>query len=92
MKTAIRSTVPTGYQLQSINFFGIPVKSNGNGSCSCEQIFQTKKDAINYLIKLIDRKSESNFDSKEIREMKAEVRQHNRLSYDAATAYIEKAE
>lgn len=85
MKTTVESTVPTAYQRQSISAFGLPVKSNGNGTLSIEYTFNTKKEAINYMLSIVEALAN---DETSLKEMKREVRKHGRIYYDAACLTI----
>ena len=89
MKTTLSATVPTTYQFGSINAFGIEVKSNGNGSYSCSRDFETKTEAVKYLL---DRAEFLAEDEKELKNMKKEIRKFGVLSYDAACLGLFKTE
>lgn len=85
MKTTLESTVPTHYQYQSISSFGLKVTSNGNGSYSVEEEFNTKKEAIDYMLNRAEYLAEND---RELKEMRREIKQHGRLYYDAACLSI----
>lgn len=85
MKTTLESTVPTHYQYQSISAFGFNVTKHGNGSFCCEQKFDTKKEAIDYMLNRAEYLAK---DSEELKQMRREIKQHGRLYYDAACLSI----
>lgn len=86
MKTTISSTVPTHYQSQSISAFGLYVEKHGNGSFSCSRTFDTKKEAIEYMINRAEMLAEN---SDELKQMKHDIKKSGRLYYDAACLSIE---
>lgn len=49
MKVKITATAPTSYQLTSLGHFGLPIKSNGDGSHYAEWEFDTLMEAKAYL-------------------------------------------
>ena len=85
MKTQITATAPTNYQLQSLRAFGMPIVSNGNGSYTATQEFESKEDAVEYL----KDRAHMYFDFEEIEEAMADITTANMLTIDAVTAYIE---
>ena len=81
------SKVPTVYQSKSIQAFGLPVQGLIDGSFYCFQEYQTKKDAINYMLKRAEVLAE---DEKELREMKKCIKKHGVLHWDGATLHIKR--
>lgn len=81
------SKVPTVYQQNSIKSFGLPVQGLIDGSFYCEKEFQTKKEAINYMLKRADILFD---DPKDLKKSKSVIRKKNILEYDAAILSIEK--
>lgn len=79
------SKVPTVYQSQSIKSFGLPVQGLIDGSFYCEQQFQTKKKAIDFMINRASVLAENN---KQLKSMIRDIKKSNFLSYDAATLHI----
>jgi hypothetical protein len=49
MKVKITATAPTSYQLTSLGYFGLPIKSSGDGSHYSEYEFDTQEEAKAYL-------------------------------------------
>jgi hypothetical protein len=86
MLVKLVSKVPTVYQSKSIQAFGLPVQ-RFDGSFYCDQEYQTKKDAIDYMLKRAEILAE---DEKELREMKKCIKKHGVLHWDAATLHIER--
>ena len=86
MKVVIEAKAPTIYQLSSVSSFGLPVKSNIDGSYTLKEEFQTKKAAENWLNKRAEYYFET---SKELREAKKDIKR-GYLCIDAVTAYINK--
>ena len=89
MKTTLSATVPTTYQYGSINAFGIEVIGHKNGSYSCSKDFETKREAIKYMLDRAEFLAET---GKELRKMKAEIHKFGVLSYDAACLGLFKTE
>lgn len=87
MLVKLVSKVPTVYQSKSIKAFGLPVQGLIDGSFYCDQEYQTKKDAIDYMLKRAEVLAE---DEKELREMKKCIKKHGVLHWDAATLHIER--
>ena len=86
MKAIITGTVPTAYQSKSIGSFGIPIKSNADGSITAYIEFDSIADAKKHLVKVANKLFD---DPKELREALKDIKK-GYLSYDAATVYIEK--
>lgn len=86
MKVVVEAKASTVYQLSSVSSFGLPVKSNIDGSYTIKQEFQTKKDAEKQLMKAAEYYFET---SKELREAKKDIKR-GYLCIDAVTAYINK--
>lgn len=87
MLVKLVSKVPTVYQSKSIQAFGLPVQGLIDGSFYCDQEYQTKKDAIDYMLKRAEVLAE---DEKELRGMKKCIKKHGVLDWDAATLHIER--
>lgn len=82
MKTILKSTVPTVYQYGSIRAFGIPVEKLPSGAFTCRQEFNTKKEAVEYMLDRAEVLSDG--DEKELRIMKRDIKS-GCLRYDATT-------
>jgi hypothetical protein len=88
MKTIVTATAPTSYQYGSLAFFGQPVNL-GNGSFIFEKKFDTKKDAIDYLLSRVEIYAAQNGNEKEIKAMRSQAKRGH-LRYDAVSAYVER--
>lgn len=91
MKTKIEISVPTSYQSSSIYAFGIEVKQQLNGSLTASKEFESKKEAKEYLKKVVTHHYNNGryFDTiKAYKSALASIRGGS-LTIDAATAYIE---
>lgn len=49
MKTTIKATAPTAYQLNSLRYFGMGFNKHLNGSYSASMEFDSEEDAKEYL-------------------------------------------
>ena len=86
MKTIIKATAPTGYQLRSLRAFGMPITDHRNGSYSAKQEFDSEEEAIIYLTK----RAEIYFETdEEIEDAIEIIEKYGQLRLDAVTAYIE---
>lgn len=86
MKTRIKATAPTVYQLSSLNAFNLDKRTNhGNGAMTDHSDFYTKKEALAYLCERAARYYES---QKELREALRDVKR-GVLTLDAVTAHCE---
>lgn len=90
MKVLLRSTILTHHSIGSLRFFGIDIVEHFDGSYSIEQIFDTKRRAMDYLHERVRLYGETNGTEKELRKMHTEINEHGCLSYDAAIACIDK--
>lgn len=91
-KYTVTSSVPTGYQLNSINtLMGAGnVKSHADGSFSANIEFDSEEAARGYLReRLSDIFNETSMDESEHAEAVADIEKNGRLEYDAAVARIE---
>lgn len=91
MNNAIKITakVPTVYQLNSINRFGMNVKKLGNGSFYADESFVSKEEAIAYLEKRAEMYADT---EQELDELLSEIKQYEQLTLDACTAEIVEVE
>jgi len=87
MKVQITSKVPTVYQLQSIQQFGMVVNKLPGGSFYACKSFRTKREAREYLKEKAVRYFED--DPKKLKEALRNIRELDFLEIDAATAKIE---
>ena len=85
-KVFVKVHVPTKYQYSSVSSFGIPVKSNLDGSVSAEQEFPSIEAAEDFLLQRAGLYAQT---EEELLDLTDEVLKHNTLTLDAATAYIE---
>lgn len=89
MKTIVKAIAPTAYQLKSLSYFGA-TKKHLDGSYSVEIEFNSKEDAISYLIE----RATSYYDEHEgqVNEHIKRIQDHGSLEIDAVTGYIEEIE
>lgn len=87
----ITATAPTSYQTQSLRAFGMNVEKHGNGSYTSEQIFDTEKEAKEFLAVRAERyfDGNSNNDETDLIEALKDI-EKGYLRLDAVTASIEK--
>ena len=86
MKIAIKATVPTVYQLNSIRALRLPVNRNGDGSYSINVPFSTKKEAQKHLRGVAMRYADN---IGELRRMMIEIKK-GYLTIKTITANIER--
>lgn len=85
MKTRITATAPTVYQLGSLRAFNLENQKSAGGAYIGWSDFDTKKEAISYLMA----RAESYYeDRKQLREAIRDVKR-GVLTLDAVTAYCE---
>lgn len=89
MRVQIVSTVPTVYQIQSLKTLigGNWYQSNPDGSFTFTFDFMTKREAAQWLRERAHCLADS---SAELRAMLADIIKYDQLTYDAATARIQR--
>lgn len=85
MSYIIKATAPTGYQLKSLEAFGMGFIHNGNGSYSAAKEFDELDNAINFLLKRADLFVET---QEELDKLYIQVTETHTLTLDAVTAYL----
>ena len=84
MKVKITATAPTSYQLRNLGHFGLPIKSNGDGSHCAEWEFDTLMEAKAYL----KHRADMYGDDALFGLMHSEIDRVGKLRLDAVTASI----
>jgi hypothetical protein len=88
MRVQITASAVTVYQTKSLaNLCGLGCLRNPDGSYSYCFEYQTKREAIQWLI---GRAYGLAYDSKELSEMIAQIKKYGQLTVDATTARIER--
>jgi len=82
----IKIKVPTHYQFHSLIEFDLGFKEHPDGSFSTEKLFQTKEDAINYLLERASLLSDS---PEQYNKWEEEILKYDQMTNDAAVAHIE---
>lgn len=93
MKTVIKATAPTVYQLNSLTAFGMGYKKNMSGSLSASKEFDSEEEAKDYLRSRADKYNDEDPNGSEERlaDMYADI-EHGCLTLDAVTARTEEME
>jgi hypothetical protein len=89
MKATIKATAPTHYQLGGLRSFGLEVKTNGNGSYSINQSFETMALAKEYLTMRANYYFEN---ASDLKKALHEIKNYHSLTIDSIRATIEKCE
>lgn len=90
-KITINATAQTSYQLSSLRAFGLEITSNGNGSHSASQEFNTEDEAKAYLIERAEMFFDGNSENDEERLADAieRINKYGSVYLDAVCATIE---
>ena len=81
----ITATAPTTYQYRSLTHFGMHIISNGNGSHTAEQEFDTEEEAKEFLIERCNRYFEN---EDELLEAISDVEKYGMVRLDAVSGSI----
>jgi len=86
MKTMIKAKIPTVHKLHALNSFGLGCHHNLDGSYEANRVFNSKEDAINYLLERASLLSDS---PEQYNKWEEEILKYDQMTNDAAVAHIE---
>ena len=90
-KFKVSAEAPTTYQLRSVRAFGSPIKSHMDGTHTFEQIFDSEKEAKEYLIKRAEIFHEQSTEE-ELQEAISDINKYGSVRFDAVSGGIEEIE
>lgn len=90
----ITAVAPTSYQISSLRLFGLNVKSYPNGSHVGEEIFDTEKEAKDFLKKRAEMYFDGNSDNdeEELADALDRIERHGSVYLDAVCGRIDEVE